>query len=174
MLVYLIASSMNKLAPVASRAIRWASAWHKPVISAVTLACLAWTWRGQAQRLWASVRTLVHRHVLRPRPATYGDLGRDRGTPEATRGFPQASGPTGMPVPAFWGEASRQADAQEFSNPAYGATGPTRPHSVESFFLLTPALAQTTALEQPLLPQWRQPSLLLRYRWAIPGISGLC
>ena len=48
MLVYLIASSVNELAPVASRAISWASAWHKPVLSAVTLACLAWTWRGQA------------------------------------------------------------------------------------------------------------------------------
>ena len=70
MLVYLIASSVNELAPVASRAIRWASAWHKPVLSVITLACLAWTWRGQAQRLWASARALVHRQVLRPRPAT--------------------------------------------------------------------------------------------------------
>ena len=74
MLVYLIVSSINELAPVASRAIRWASAWHKPALSAVTLACLAWTWRGQAQRLWASALALVHRHALRPRPATYGDL----------------------------------------------------------------------------------------------------
>ena len=69
-LVYLIVSSVNKLAPVASRAIRWASAWHKPALSAVTLACLAWTWRGQAQRLWASIGALVHRHVICPRPAT--------------------------------------------------------------------------------------------------------
>ena len=70
MLVYLIVSSINELAPVASRAIRWASAWHKPALSAVTLACLAWTWRGQAQRLWASACALIHRHVLRPHPAT--------------------------------------------------------------------------------------------------------
>ena len=69
-LIYLIGSSINELAPVASRAIRWASAWHKPALSAVTMACLAWTWRGQAQRLWASVSTLAHRHILRPRPAT--------------------------------------------------------------------------------------------------------
>ena len=74
-LVYLIVSSMNELAPVASRAIRWASAWHKPALSAVTLACLAWTWRGQAQRLWAGACALVHKHVLRP--AKHGDLGKD-------------------------------------------------------------------------------------------------
>ena len=41
----------------------------------------------------------------------------------------------GMPAPAFWGGASQQADVQEFSNPAYGATGPTRPRSVESVSL---------------------------------------
>ena len=35
--VYLTATSMNKLAPVASRAICWASAWHEPVLSAGTL-----------------------------------------------------------------------------------------------------------------------------------------
>ena len=56
---------------MASRAIRWASAWHKPALSAVTMACLAWTWRGQAQRLWTSISALVHRHVLRSRPATH-------------------------------------------------------------------------------------------------------
>ena len=83
-LIYLIGSSVNELALVASRAIRWASAWHKPVLSAVTLACLAWTWRGQGQQLRMSACTLTHRHALRPRPATYGDLGRDRGAPEAT------------------------------------------------------------------------------------------
>ena len=87
-LTYLIGSSLSELTPVASRAIRWASAWHKPALSAVMMACLTWTWRGQAQRLWASVSALVHRHVLRPRPATYGDLGRDQGAPEATRGLP--------------------------------------------------------------------------------------
>ena len=70
MLVYLIVSSVNKLAPVASRAICWASAWHKPALSAVTLACLAWTWCGQAQRLWASACALVRRNVLCPHPAT--------------------------------------------------------------------------------------------------------
>ena len=36
-----------------------------------------------------------------------------------------------MPAPAFWGRASQQADAQEFPNPAYGATGLTHPRSVE-------------------------------------------
>ena len=36
-----------------------------------------------------------------------------------------------MPAPAFWEGASQKADAQEFPNPAYRATGPTRPHSVE-------------------------------------------
>ena len=41
--VYLTVASVNELAPVASRAIHWASAWHKPALSAVTLACLAWT-----------------------------------------------------------------------------------------------------------------------------------
>ena len=87
-LVYLIVSSINELTPVASRAIRWASAWHKPALSAVMMACLAWTWRGQAQRLWASISALVHRHILHSRPATYGDLCRDRGALEATWGLP--------------------------------------------------------------------------------------
>ena len=36
--VYLAATSVNNLAPVASRVICWASAWHKPVLSAVTIA----------------------------------------------------------------------------------------------------------------------------------------
>ena len=69
--VYLTVTSLNELAPVASRAIHWASAWHKPVLSVGTLACLAWTWRGQAQRLWASACVLVHRHVLCQHPATH-------------------------------------------------------------------------------------------------------
>ena len=42
-LVYLIVSSVNELAPVASRAIHWASAWHKPALSVITMASLAWT-----------------------------------------------------------------------------------------------------------------------------------
>ena len=88
MLVYLIASSVDELATVASRVIRWASAWHRPAFCVVAMARLAWTGRGQAQRLWASARALVRRQVLRPRPATYGDLGRDRGAPLATRGLP--------------------------------------------------------------------------------------
>ena len=86
--VYLMATSVNKLALVASRVIHWAFAWHKPVFSAVTMACLAWTWRWQAQRLWASTCTLVHRHALRLHPATYSNLVRDQGAPEATRGLP--------------------------------------------------------------------------------------
>ena len=69
--VYLMVTSVNKLAPVASRVIRWASAWHKPVLSAVTMACLTWTWHGQAQWLWMSACALVDRHALRPLPATY-------------------------------------------------------------------------------------------------------
>ena len=70
MLVYLIASSVDELATVASRVIRWASAWHRPAFCVVATARLAWTGRGQAQRLWASARALVRRQVLRPRPAT--------------------------------------------------------------------------------------------------------
>ena len=70
MLVYLIASSMDELATVASRVIRWASTWHRPAFSVVVTARLTWTRRGQAQWLWASVRALVRRQVLRPHPAT--------------------------------------------------------------------------------------------------------
>ena len=81
MLVYLIVSSVDELATVASRVIRWASAWHRPAFCVVATARLAWTGRGQAQRLWVSARALVRRQVLRPRPATYGDLGRDQGAP---------------------------------------------------------------------------------------------
>ena len=68
--VYLVVASVNDFAPVASRVIRWASAWNRPVLSAVTMVYLAWTWRGQAQWLWSSARALVHRHILRPCPAT--------------------------------------------------------------------------------------------------------
>ena len=135
-MVYLAIASMNDLTPVASRVIHWASTWNRPVLSVVVMVCLAWTWRGQAQRLWASAHALVHRHALCPRPATYGDLGRDRGAPEATRGLPEAPGPAGMPAPAFWGGASQGVDAQEFPNPAYGVTGPTCPCSAESVSLV--------------------------------------
>ena len=86
--VYLAIASANDLAPVASRVIRWAFAWNGPVLSVVVMARLAWTGRGQAQRLWVRERALVHRQALCPRPATNGDLGRDRGTLEATQGLP--------------------------------------------------------------------------------------
>ena len=76
-MVYLVVTSMNDLAPVASRVIRWASTWIRPVLSAVMMVCLVWIWCGQAQRLWASADALVHSHALCPRPATNGDLGRD-------------------------------------------------------------------------------------------------
>ena len=85
--VHLVVVSVNDLAPVASRVIRWASTWNRPVLSAVTMVCLAWTWHGQAQWLWVSACTLVHRHTLRPHPATYGNLGRDRGVLEANQGL---------------------------------------------------------------------------------------
>ena len=85
--VYLAITSVNDLAPVASRVIRWASTWNRPVLSIVVMVCLAWTWCGQAQWLWESIHALMHRHALRPHPATYGDIGRDQGMPEATRGL---------------------------------------------------------------------------------------
>ena len=88
MLVYLTASSVNELATVASRVIRWASAWHRPAFCAVATVRLAWTGREQAQQLWASAQALVRKQVLRLHPATYGDLGRDQGAPLATRGLP--------------------------------------------------------------------------------------
>ena len=58
--------------------------------------------------------------------------------PEATQGLPQALGPVGMPTPAFWGgaiSASNGADVQEFPKPAYRATVPTCPRSIESVSL---------------------------------------
>ena len=67
---YLVVASVNDLVPVASRVIHWASAWNRPVLSAVMMVCLMWTLRGQAQRLWVSTCTLVHRHALHPCPAT--------------------------------------------------------------------------------------------------------
>ena len=71
-MVYLVITSVNDLAPVASRVIRWASTWNRPVLSVVVMVCLALTWGGQAQRLWMSACSLVHRHTLRPHPATGG------------------------------------------------------------------------------------------------------
>ena len=132
---YLAVASVNNLAPVVSRVIRWASAWNRPVLSAVTMVCLTWTWCGQAQWLWASARALVHRRALCPRPATHGNLGRDQGMLEATQGLPYAPGPAGMPAPAFWGGVSHGADMQEFPNPAYGMRGPMCPCSIESISL---------------------------------------
>ena len=61
--VYLVVASINHLALVASRVIRWASTWYRLVFSAVTVVCLAWTWRGQAQWLWVSACMLVLRHA---------------------------------------------------------------------------------------------------------------
>ena len=87
-MVYLVVTSINNLTPVASRVICGASPWNRPVLSAVTMVCLVWTWHGQTQWLWASVRVLMHRHALCPCLATYGDLGRTRGMPEATWGLP--------------------------------------------------------------------------------------
>ena len=68
--VYLVVASMSNLAPLASRVIRWASAWNRPVLISVMMVSLVWTWRRQGQRLWVSVCTLVHRHALCPHPAT--------------------------------------------------------------------------------------------------------
>ena len=85
---YLVSNSVGGLAPVASRVIRWASTRHKPALSTVVIARPAWTGHGQAQRLWVGAQALVHRQALCPHPATYGNLGRDQGTPLATRGLP--------------------------------------------------------------------------------------
>ena len=74
--VYLAVTSVNDLTLVASRVIFWASAWNRPVLSAVMMVCLTWTWHGQAQRLWASTCVLMHRHALHPCPATYGGWAR--------------------------------------------------------------------------------------------------
>ena len=41
---YLVRTSVGGLAPVASRVIRWASARHKPALSAVVMARLDWVW----------------------------------------------------------------------------------------------------------------------------------
>ena len=72
--VYLVVASIHNFSPVASRVIHWASTWNRPVLSAVVMVCLAWTWHGQSQRVWASACTLVHRHALRPHPATHLSL----------------------------------------------------------------------------------------------------
>ena len=42
-MVYLVVASINNLVLVASIIIRWASAWNRPVLSAVMMVCLAWT-----------------------------------------------------------------------------------------------------------------------------------
>ena len=39
--VYLAVASMNDLALVASRVIRWASTWNRPILSAVMMVCVA-------------------------------------------------------------------------------------------------------------------------------------
>ena len=85
---YLVSTSIGGLNPVASRVIHWASTRHKPALSIVIMARLAWTRRRQAQRLWAGMQAFVHRQALHPRPATYGDLGRDQGMLLVTQGLP--------------------------------------------------------------------------------------
>ena len=71
---YLVSTSVGGLAPVASRVIRWASARHKPALSVVVMATLAWTGHGQAQWLWAGTQALACRQALRPCPATYQEV----------------------------------------------------------------------------------------------------
>ena len=39
--VYTAVTSVNNLALVASRVIRWASAWNRPVLSVVVMVCVA-------------------------------------------------------------------------------------------------------------------------------------
>ena len=85
---YLVSTSVGGLAPVASRVIRWASTRHKPALSAVVMARLTWTGRGQAQWLWVGAQVLICRQALCLHPAIYGNLGRDQGTQLATRGLP--------------------------------------------------------------------------------------
>ena len=85
---WLIYVSYGALAPVASGVIRWASARIIPVLTSAAVTYLAWAGRGQAQRLWVAALASIRRHAPRKRPATYGDLGRDRGAPVATRGLP--------------------------------------------------------------------------------------
>ena len=63
-MVYLVVASVNDLALVASKVIRWAFAWNRPVLSAVMMVCFAWTWHWQAQWLWVSIHALIHRHAL--------------------------------------------------------------------------------------------------------------
>ena len=89
------------------------------------MAYLAKTIGGQAQLVWAGVQVLIRGFALRPRPATYGDLGRDRGMPEATRGLPQVAGQAGMPEEYYLGEALSAARAPDAppsvsKNPAFG------------------------------------------------------
>ena len=84
-LVYLIMSSVNELVTIASRVIRWASAWHRPALSIAVTARLAWTGHRQAQRLWVSARALVRRQVLRPRSATVTRRQQHLGQPLAQR-----------------------------------------------------------------------------------------
>ena len=71
---YLVRTSVGGLAPVASRVIRWASARHKPALSAVVMARLTWTGCGQAQWLWVVAQVLIRRHTLCPHPATCCNL----------------------------------------------------------------------------------------------------
>ena len=85
---WLVYVSYGVLAPVASGVIRWASARIIPVLTSAAVTYLAWAGRGQAQRLWVAALASIRRHAPRKRPATYGDLGRDRGAPVATRGLP--------------------------------------------------------------------------------------
>ena len=67
---YLVSTSVGGLAPVASRVICWASTRHKPALSVVIMARLAWTGHWQSQRLWAGAQVFIRRQALRPHLAT--------------------------------------------------------------------------------------------------------
>ena len=73
-MVNLVITSMSDLTPVASRVIRWASSRHKPALSAVIMARLAWVRCGQVPWLWAGMQVLICSQALRLHPATYGNL----------------------------------------------------------------------------------------------------
>ena len=66
---YLVSTSIGGLTPVARRVSHWASARHKPALSIVVMARLAWTGHGQDQWLWAGMQVLVCRQALRLHPA---------------------------------------------------------------------------------------------------------
>ena len=126
--VYLVLTSLHDLVTVASGVIRWASARTRPALTSAAVTYLAWAGRRQAQRLWVAVLTSIRRHAPRKRPATNGDLGRDRGAPSATRGLRRAAG-LGASRGRSLGTVGR-AVAERLTNPthdAHGAPGRGRP-----------------------------------------------